>query len=141
MRTESATEDGAVLVEQVLLATEGGGPVGADLRAPTAGPPASGRIGCQPVAAIDAWPGADRTYSTSAFAADGISAAPTTPIGLYIEIAPSVGQTSSIGEPLAIAARAELSRVIPTLNRPWATPVTTSSGVGTWTAPSSLSAR
>ncbi len=87
------------------------------------------------MAVIAAWPSGDRTSSTKASAAPARWVAATTAIGLKIAIDPDSGQTSSTGEPLPAAWRAEKSSVMPALNRPSATPVVTSSGALTWTAP------
>ena len=85
------------------------------------------RIGCQPVDAIAVCASSPRTYSTKGSAAFD-SEASTTPIGLYIEIAPDSGQTMTTGEPSSTAARAVRSSVIPATYRPSATPATTSPG-------------
>ncbi|NQV06202.1 extracellular solute-binding protein [bacterium] len=50
-------------------------------------------------------------------------------------IAPGSGHTMTIGDPSSTALRAIADSVIPAAYRPSATPVTTSPGAGTWTAP------
>ena len=114
----SATEDGAVLREQVRLVSVCPGRVRKDLAPAGLGStrPAEHRLptrtGDRPLPRI-------RQDELDDDVAAGTSAVvATTPIGLYIAIAPSVGQTSVIGDPFAMSVRAELSRVMPAMYRP-----------------------
>ncbi len=77
----SVTEDGAVPLQQLRLLSEEGGPVrrhGGALR----GPLHVGRTGCQPLAAMAAWPSGETRKSMKVRAASASGLAATTAAGL-----------------------------------------------------------